>query len=232
MASRKSKLLYGFLYRVLPPIWSLGIRLLTRTYRVAFLDPEKARAAEERSRSGPAVFAVWHQRLFYFARFMLGKPAAVMVSLSPDGEIIGRTLARLGYGIVRGSSSNRAAGALLELTEVVRGGRVACFMADGPRGPARVSKLGPVATARDSGAGAVWPTSYAAWPVVRFGSWDRFQIPLPFARVVVAYGDPVPVPADGDREALEGSRAALETSLNALTEAADRALEEGSWRRR
>ncbi len=53
-------------------------------------------------------------------------------------------------------------------------------------------------------------------------SWDRFIVPLPFARGVFVWGEPVTVPADADDAALEAARQALEDRLNAITGEADR----------
>jgi hypothetical protein len=44
-------------------------------------------------------------------------------------------------------------------------------------------------------------------------SWDRMQIPLPFARVHVRLGDPVFVPKDLAEEQVENLRLQLEKQL-------------------
>jgi lysophospholipid acyltransferase (LPLAT)-like uncharacterized protein len=57
-------------------------------------------------------------------------------------------------------------------------------------------------------------TASSAW---RLKSWDRFMIPRPFARVTVAYSDPIYVAADNARDAAtpeeaERMRLILETT--------------------
>src|SRR3546814_15858377 len=64
----------------------------------------------------------------------------------------------------------------------------------------------------------------SARPRKRFGSWDRFCLPLPFARGIIHFGPPVYVPRDADEATLERCRHAAEASLNALTNAAERSL--------
>ena len=59
-----------------------------------------------------------------------------------------------------------------------------------------------------------------------FGSWDRFEVPLPFSRACYAWGEPIWVPADADRAQLEAKRVAVEAALNKLGDEADRAVEE------
>ena len=47
-------------------------------------------------------------------------------------------------------------------------------------------------------------------------SWDRFQIPLPFSRVVVRIGEPVRVPRDASDAERERLRQDLEETLKRL----------------
>jgi lysophospholipid acyltransferase (LPLAT)-like uncharacterized protein len=54
-------------------------------------------------------------------------------------------------------------------------------------------------------------------------SWDRTQIPKPFATVAIAMGEPFTVPADADAAAIEQARQRLEQRLQGL-EARARAM--------
>lgn len=209
----------------LPPLLALVATLFRLTWRVRGLRADDlARGRAWLHGPGGSVLACWHQRHLAFLRPIRGTATTTLVSLSPDGEIIARTLGWLGHPTVRGSSSRRAAEGLRGMSAAARAGRPLAFMADGPKGPLFVAKLGPVAAARDSGVGAVIPATCAiAWSL-RLKSWDRLQIPLPFAKIVYAYGDPIPVPLDADRPALEAARAELERVLRALTADCDRAL--------
>ena len=58
-----------------------------------------------------------------------------------------------------------------------------------------------------------------------FGSWDRFEVPLPFSRACYAWGEPIVVPADADRAQLEAKRMDVETALNRLGDEADHSVE-------
>jgi len=53
-------------------------------------------------------------------------------------------------------------------------------------------------------------------------SWDRFLIPRPFARGLFVYGAPILVPREADEARLEAARLEVESSLNEVTERADR----------
>jgi lysophospholipid acyltransferase (LPLAT)-like uncharacterized protein len=70
-------------------------------------------------------------------------------------------------------------------------GHRCAFTADGPRGPALVAKPGPAQLAQSVGAwvGCFYALPEQAWEL---RSWDRFLIPKPFSRVVLAWPEHVP----------------------------------------
>ena len=103
------------------------------------------------------------------------------------------------------------------------GGRDVGLAVDGPRGPRGCVQQGATELSRMTGA-AVIPVSNSARPRRIFSSWDRFQIPGPFAKIVVAYGEPFVVPSDSDRGMREESRLRLERALGELTTELDRSL--------
>jgi len=209
MARKRPGLGFQVLFWALPPLLAVVATLFRLTWRVRGLRPDDLERGRRWLR-GPdgRVLCCWHQRHLAFLRPIRGTATTTLVSLSPDGEIIARTLHWLGHRTVRGSSSRRAAEGLRGMTEAARAGRPLAFMVDGPKGPLFVAKLGPVAAARDSGVGAVVPAACAISRSLRLKSWDRLQIPLPFAKIVYAYGDPIPVPTDADRARLEAARTA------------------------
>ena len=61
------------------------------------------------------------------------------------------------------------------------------------------------------------PVASAASRAWVLRSWDRFRVPQPFARVVVAYGEPIVVPEPLDPAAAESWRLRLEQALEQLT---------------
>ena len=101
-------------------------------------------------------------------------------------------------------------------------GTVAIF-ADGPRGPAQIAKAGAIALARLSGTPLV-PVGVSARPCIRFGSWDRTLLPLPFARVACHYGEAIQVAPDADPEEQEAARREFEARLDRTNEAAEAEL--------
>ena len=173
----------------------------------------------------PLIYAVWHSRLLMvpwvnarLRRTRGARTVRVLVSRSRDGELAARWVARFGLSVVRGSSSRSGAAALRELTAAVRAGDDVAVVPDGPRGPRERAQPGLVLLAAATGAPIV-PCAFAARPARRLHSWDRFLVPLPFARAAVVFGKPAFVPRDADRET---ARADLERALAEVTESADR----------
>lgn len=175
----------------------------------------------------PVVFVLWHGRLLPCTYWNRHQELVTLVSQHRDGEYIARIVEGWGYTPVRGSSSRRAAGALRDLVRYVRAGRSLAITPDGPRGPRAVMKPGALLAAQLSGAPVI-PAAGGASRGWWFGSWDRFLVPKPFAKVRLAYGEPVWIPRDADEAALEEIGRDVEARLNALVALVD---DEDAWKR-
>ena len=170
------------------------------------------------------IFAVWHNRLAlclllycrYVKQYQANRQLAAITSASRDGGLLARVLELFGVKPVRGSSSRRGAAALRELTTAADQGYDLAVTPDGPRGPCYVVQPGVIAAAQLTGL-PVMPVCYSLSWKKTLRSWDRFQIPLPFTRVVVNFGEPLDVPPEADEAERERLRAELERRLLALT---------------
>jgi len=192
------------------------LRGLGATWRVRVLGSDPFVDCES-----PFVGALWHESVFLAGHYFRDRGIVVMVSRSRDGDAIDAVLSRLGFApSARGSSSRGGAAALRQQVDAVLAGRAGAILVDGPRGPARRVKPGIVRLARAAGA-VIQPVVLRARPAHRFGSWDRTLLPAPFARVVVVYGDRIPVPRDADETALA---AEIERALEDLERSAEAAL--------
>lgn len=194
------------------------LKLLRRTWRVHFEGPDPFASRE------PFVAAVWHRNLMLAGPIFCAQRVAVPVSGSRDGDLTAAVLEKLGFEPPpRGSSSRGAASLLRGMIRCVERGTVVGVLADGPRGPARRVKPGVLAVARASER-PLLPVGMSARPCLRFGSWDRALLPLPFATIKVAYGDALRVPKSTHKRDLEILRQRLEQQLDALTNDLDTRL--------
>ena len=190
-----------------------AIAALGSTYRYTV---EGLAHCEAPRASGHApIYGLWHGRILPAVYFFRRRGIVVMTSQNFDGEWIARILVRFGYGTARGSSSRRARAAMLQLVREVRAGHPTAFTLDGPRGPAREAKPGALFLARATGAPVV-PYHLEADRYWTLRSWDRTQIPRPFARVALVVGEPLYVAPDANADAVEAHRAALHAVLKTL----------------
>jgi len=202
---------------------ALVLRLLYRTLRVRCLDP--AGVLDGLARGERALFAFWHDTLVLLPLMVTAvyprARVAVMLSWHRDAEIAAQAVRRLGIRAVRGSSTRGWLGALRGLLGAHARGEVIAVVPDGPRGPRHHAQGGIVQLARATGLPIV-VIGAAARPARRLGSWDRLQLPAPFARVALVLGAPLAVPdgAGGD----ETARAAVEAALARATDVAAAAV--------
>jgi lysophospholipid acyltransferase (LPLAT)-like uncharacterized protein len=161
------------------------------------------------------IMAFWHGRILPATYYFRRRGIVVITSENFDGEWIAGIIERFGYGTARGSTSRGARKALLQLTRDLAAGRPAGFTLDGPRGPARVAQPGAVWLAKASG-NPVLPFHLEADRAWTVNSWDRTQIPKPFATVAIAMGEPFTVAAEADDAGIEQARLSLESRLAAL----------------
>jgi lysophospholipid acyltransferase (LPLAT)-like uncharacterized protein len=189
------------------------INALASTYRWR---QEGTHHLDEVKRSGrQPIMAFWHGRILPSTYFFRRRGIVVITSENFDGEWIAGIIERFGYGTARGSTSRGAVRALVQLKRDMAAGTPAAFTLDGPRGPAKVAQPGAVWLARATG-NPIVPFHIESSRHWTLTSWDRTQIPKPFADVAIAIGDPIEVPPDTDDAGLEQARVLLETRLRAL----------------
>jgi lysophospholipid acyltransferase (LPLAT)-like uncharacterized protein len=168
------------------------------------------------------IMAFWHGRILPATHYFRHRNIVVITSENFDGEWIAGIIERFGYGTARGSTSRGAKRALLRLRRDMAAGKPAAFTLDGPRGPARVAQPGAVWLAKATG-NPILPFHIEADRYWTARSWDRTQIPKPYANAAIAIGEPLTVSGDADDHDIERSRLQLEERIGAL-EARARAM--------
>jgi lysophospholipid acyltransferase (LPLAT)-like uncharacterized protein len=207
------------LYRLAVPLglsiikaWWLTCRVV-RVEGVHYLDEALAKAPS-------LVPCYWHQHQLLCGRFLLqqrsrGLTVGWLISPSVDGELGAMMVGRLGGAVIRGSSTHTGARALRDYYEALVKDNVSPVITpDGPRGPRFKFKLGAILLAQMSGR-PILPMAYAAsraWLV----KWDKFVIPVPFSRVVVAIGPPRYVPRVTDAGGIARLQGEMEGELKRL----------------
>ncbi|MDD5304563.1 MAG: lysophospholipid acyltransferase family protein [Elusimicrobia bacterium] len=203
-----------FLVPYLGYLFSTFIKLTTKLTVVHGERRERLRAADRRF-----IYAFWHQRQVFFTVSHRGDKMAVLVSRSVDGEMISETIRRCcGVTAIRGSSTRGASDAVRQMITVLRSGLDLGITPDGPKGPKCEVKEGVMYLARKLGVPILPVTNASSNRLVLKKTWDQFQIPMPFGRSVVVYGEPIEVGPDDD---LKAKAAELKRALDAITAEAE-----------
>ncbi len=191
---------------------------LTGRWRVENLDV----VAGMVSAGQPVIICLWHGRLLLAPR-LRGVSLTALVSLHRDGQLGARVMRYRGIGMIPGSTARGGGPALREVVRAARRGEAVVITPDGPRGPRMRASAGAVVAAKLAGAMLV-PTAAGISRRRIVGKWDRFVIPLPFARGVVRFGGPITVPKTAGATDIEAVRVKLENELIAMTQAVDNEL--------
>jgi lysophospholipid acyltransferase (LPLAT)-like uncharacterized protein len=191
-----------------PLIWLLGTSWRWRVEGHEILDRVHA--------SGRfPVMAFWHGRILPSIYFFRHRDIVVITSDNFDGEWTAKIIHRFGYTTARGSTSRNAARAALRAKRRMEEGHAVGITVDGPRGPALVVQPGAVWLAKVTG-NPIVPFHMEADPSWTTRSWDAGQIPRPFSRVAVVFGEPMRIPADATDDVLEEKSRQLGDALMAL----------------
>lgn len=189
---------------------SFLLPVLHRTWRITEDGRDRT---ENLIANGGVIMVTWHGRALVPFTVMMHRGCHALVSRSNDGELLAGVLARLGWGLIRGSSGRGAVAALKRAKDILtKPGEFLAFTPDGPRGPAGVAQPGMIFLARKTGKPLI-PVGIAATPRKLLRSWDRFMVPLPFARVHFIYGEPIQINKSED---LDVATLRVQTAISAL----------------
>ena len=170
---------------------------------------------------GSVIPVYWHQHIVFGIQALRllephGLTPGFLISPSVDGTAPAMLARRIGGHVIRGSSTHTGARALRDFYEAIVKQRVSpAITPDGPRGPVHEFKPGAVVLAQLTGK-PILPIAVSASRTLRLSTWDRFELPLPFSRVVISIGEPVSVPRGFDPDALGRLQTTLGEALLAL----------------
>jgi hypothetical protein len=165
----------------------------------------------------------WHAQHIVLSNLMRhwvqrGFKAGFIISASVDGDVPAHIARSWGGEVIRGSAARTGALVLRDAQAMMKRGVSIITTPDGPRGPAFELKPGTVLMARITGAPLV-PIGYAASRTWVLNTWDRFEIPKPFARIVITIGEPIDVPRGTSMKDLERIRIEMQAAMGAANQA-------------
>jgi len=162
-------------------------------------------ALEEFSRppdlaAGPIIFACLHRDILPAIMFVRSVRPALLVSDSPDGDILIKTLGQRDYRFVRGATGGDGRRALVKLRRELAAGHSVGLAVDGPEGPFGTIREGALHLARMTGAPVAPLVARADRPLV-LNTWDRTIVPIPFRKVTMEMGPILRIPPTaGERD--------------------------------
>lgn len=162
------------------------------------------------------VLMFWHGKML--CGWWLGKNKNFygVVSQSKDGEILSRLLLKWNYKLIRGSSSKDSKEVMSQMVDVLKSGHSLAITPDGPRGPREKMKIGGlIAAVRSNKPIVLCGVKYDKKIV--FNSWDKFELPKPFTKVLIKLSEPKKFPAGLSNEEYEKIRQQLEDELIKLS---------------
>jgi len=192
--SRFSDLWYAIQARFL--FWYFYLlRLTLRIHVEGQVHSDEAMASGQ-----PILYALWHQQLVPFLAYgyKMFDPARFVVIVVGDdrGNTLSRLVSNFGGGtsakVDMGGNPVAAGRGVLNIIRLMKDGRYTVLAPDGPDGPAYEAKPGALFLARKTGALVV---PFGGWsrPAIQMRRWDRYLLPLPFARLHVVFGQPFTV---------------------------------------
>jgi len=215
-------------YTLLRPILKLFITSFWWTCRVEkIIGDEHTQKLIEKGE--PIIPCYWHQMLIFGSWYMRklqkrGLKIGFLISPSVDGEVPARIVQSWGAVAIRGSSNRTGARALKDMYNTIMKDKVSpVTTSDGPTGPVHEFKQGAVMLAQLTQT-PMLPIAYAASRYWELKSWDKFIIPKPFSRIIIAVGEPHNIAKKLNAEQMEEERIKIETDMNNLIEIAKSAL--------
>jgi lysophospholipid acyltransferase (LPLAT)-like uncharacterized protein len=207
-------------YAIGKPLLQFALFVLTRSYRFQTnigSDVANRMIADEGRAYVPVLWhaqqiAVTHTVRSWVAR---GFRASYIISASVDGEVVADIARSWGIEVIRGSAQNSGALVLRDAMQMMKRGVSVATSTDGPLGPPFEIKTGTVLMARVAGAPIV-PIVCAASRAWTLNTWDHFVIPKPFARVILAIGEPIQIPRDAPMRDIESARKQVQAAMESL----------------
>ena len=159
------------------------------------------------------VFSIWHNQLMCVIGFRKsGYKIVTMISRSKDGGYFASLVESVGHRVVRASSSRGASQGTLEMLEEMDRGYHGAMAADGPKGPQYKIKNGGLYLAKKADR-IIVPLIFDCKRFLRFNSWDKFIVPLPFAKIDMYFGDPIYVSESLDKDVMAEELASIQNSV-------------------
>ncbi|RKY28989.1 MAG: hypothetical protein DRP79_01640 [Planctomycetota bacterium] len=224
---RMKKFLVWLQNNIAPYAGRFLFRLLMLTVRVRVINL-KHQEWQYSHREKTGIYCFWHGNLLVPYHKHRNRGVHIVISRHRDGELISRIVEKGGYIPVRGSSTRGGMRAMKELLRLAEEGDIIAFTPDGPRGPARKFKDGPVYLSKTTGA-PIYLMGVGFSNCWQVKDWSGMKIPKPFSTIALSYVGPYNVASDATETELEEWKEKLALELDKADAEAERIAKLKEW---
>ena len=217
-------------------IISLYMRFVYKTSKIIVRGYTEEYLNSLQKNNSNAVFT-WHGRIFMASPFIekLIKKISykgnllTVASKHKDGNLAFMAMSFFGFKKIEGSTANKnrkgedsgAFSSALRILKELKNGNSSIFIAlDGPRGPKFKINSNIVGLAQKTES-TIFPVVVSYSRKKEFNSWDKFQLPFPFSKIIYDFLEPIELKKDMDTEQIENE---IETKMNEQMEKNDEEL--------
>lgn len=170
-----------------------------------------------RSKGVSVVMAIWHDSILPCTFLHRKEGMVTIASDSKDGSLIAYALNKWGFNTARGSSTRGGVKAALKAVKLSKENKVPCAVTvDGPKGPRHQVKDGAIFIGKKLDK-VVLIGLLSCKRYKRFNSWDKFILPLPFAKITITYSEPIYLSDGIEKEDIEKDKQILQNRMLDLT---------------
>jgi len=137
------------------------------------------------------IIAFWHGNLLIPGLYLANYRFHMLAGFHRDAELAARIGEKIGWKLLRGSSSQYGTEVFQEIVELLsRPNEVLVITPDGPKGPAKIPKPGAVRAAQKTEVPII-PVAARSQKSWGFKNWDIFHVTKPFTRIELIFGEPL-----------------------------------------
>jgi hypothetical protein len=199
--------------RILSVLAWLIVSIWSRSITIRFVNNETRKQLKAEGKG--FIYAFWHGSLFLLLCANRGSGIIIPVSESRDGEIMARLLKRFGFGVVRGSTARNGDKALFRMVSALRKGETIGMAVDGPRGPRHSVKRGVIFLAGRLNVPIIPVVAGAKRSWILNNTWEKLELPVPFTKSIIMFGNPITVRGTSD-DAMDFGIRMLEQELRIM----------------
>ncbi len=163
------------------------------------------------------IFTFWQDRMLLVIQTLSASPLGLLVNTTHRKDWLGAVCKSFGPDVFEISLGNGGRHSLISLMERLKAGRPVALSADGNTGTREEPKAGPFILAQETGAPLIPINAKARWTIKLTRGDEVLLLPLPFNRIEVTFGPPLPLSRHMELSDLKEGKKLLKQGMDKLT---------------